>query len=127
VQQARHTAQNILRALAGRPLVPFRYRQQGLAGDDRRSPPSPTSASSSFRRARLAGWLLLHLMFVVGFRNRLSVLFVERSFISIRSRGAGSFTGPLRGPTHARAERPVEPGVSPPENAGDIRGDAGTS
>jgi NADH:quinone reductase (non-electrogenic) len=51
-------------------------------------------------------WLLLHLLFLVGFRNRLIVLFQWAwSFVSY-DRGARLITGPLRRkPDQPRAER----------------------
>ena len=126
VQQAHHAAQNILRALAGKPLVPFRYRNKGSLATIGRS-----AAVADFGKLKLSGtlawlaWLFLHLMFLVGFRNRLSVLFQWIwSFISY-DRGARLITGPLRrDPTHARAERPVEPGVCSPETPAIFAGHA---
>lgn len=109
VQQARHTAENILRSLAGEPLLPFRYKNKGSLATVGRS-----AAVADFGRLKLAGplawlaWLVLHLLFLVGFRNRLIVLFQWAwSFVSY-DRGARLITGPLRrDPAQARAERPV--------------------
>lgn len=109
VQQARHTAENILRSLADEPLLPFRYKNKGSLATVGRS-----AAVADFGRLKLAGplawlaWLVLHLLFLVGFRNRLIVLFQWAwSFVSY-DRGARLITGPLRrDPAQARAERPV--------------------
>jgi NADH dehydrogenase len=109
VQQARHTAKNILRSLAGEPLLPFRYKNKGSLATVGRS-----AAVADFGRLKLSGplawlaWLVLHLMFLVGFRNRLIVLFQWAwSFVSY-DRGARLITGPLRrDPAQARAERPA--------------------
>jgi NADH dehydrogenase len=51
-------------------------------------------------------WLVLHLLFLVGFRNRAIVVFQWAwSFFSY-DRGARLITGPLqRGPDQNRAER----------------------
>jgi NADH dehydrogenase len=110
VQQARHTARNIQRALSNQPLLPFHYRDRGSLATIGRS-----AAVADFGKLKLSGtpawlaWLLLHLLFLVGFRNRLSVLFQWIwSFVSY-DRGARLITGPLkRDPAQARAERPMD-------------------
>jgi NADH dehydrogenase len=107
VQQASHVAANIRRALRGAPHSDFRYRDKGSLSTIGRS-----AAVADFGKVRLSGvlawlaWLVLHLMFLVGFRNRLIVLFQWAwSFLSY-DRGARLITGPLkRDPQRARAER----------------------
>jgi NADH dehydrogenase len=107
VQEARHTANNILRAVRGETLLPFRYRNKGSLATVGRS-----AAVADFGKLKLSGplawfaWLVLHLMFLVGFRNRVIVLFQWLwSFISY-DRGARLITGPLkRDPEQPRAER----------------------
>jgi NADH dehydrogenase len=108
VQEARHTAKNILRAMSGASLLPFRYRDKGSLATVGRS-----AAVADFGKLKLSGplawlaWLVLHLMFLVGFRNRVIVLFQWLwSFVSY-DRGARLITGPLkRDPEQPRAERP---------------------
>ena len=75
MQMGRHAARNILRSLAGQPLLPFRYLDKGsLATIGRRA------AVADFGRIRLWGlpawlaWLGIHIFFLIGFRNRLVVL-----------------------------------------------------
>ena len=75
MQMGRHAARNILRSLAGQPLLPFRYLDKGsLATIGRRA------AVADFGRVRLWGlpawlaWLGIHIFFLIGFRNRLVVL-----------------------------------------------------
>jgi NADH dehydrogenase len=107
VQEARHTANNILRAMRSEPLLPFRYRNKGSLATVGRS-----AAVADFGKLKLSGplawlsWLVLHLMFLVGFRNRMIVLFQWLwSFMSY-DRGARLITGPLkRDPAQPRAER----------------------
>ncbi|HTQ04764.1 MAG TPA: NAD(P)/FAD-dependent oxidoreductase [Polyangiaceae bacterium] len=118
VQEARHTARNILRAMHGEPLVPFRYRNKGSLATIGRS-----AAVADLTKVKLSGplawlaWLFLHLFFLVGFRNRVFVLFEWIwSFVSY-DRGARLITGPLyRHPTQPRAERPP-PSLSPTDPA----------
>lgn len=75
MQMGRHTAKNIMRDLQQRPRVPFTYRNKGdLATIGRHR------AVADFGRLRLTGfiawwfWLFVHIMYLAGFRNRLSVL-----------------------------------------------------
>jgi NADH dehydrogenase len=76
IQMGRHAARNIERALAGLPKEPFRYRDKGSLATIGRS-----SAVADFGRVRLSGWpawvmwLSVHIFFLIGFRNRLLVLF----------------------------------------------------
>ena len=76
MQSGRHVARQIRRLLAGRPTAPFRYVDKGtMATIGRRA----AVAELPFR-IRLRGglawlaWLGLHLVFLVGPRNRASVL-----------------------------------------------------
>ena len=75
IQGGSHAAENILRAIADRPLESFRYRDKGAMATIGRS-----RAIAEIGRLRLSGplawwaWLLLHLVMLIGFRNRLVVL-----------------------------------------------------
>ena len=76
IQMGAHAAANVLRALRGEPLAPFRYRDKGsLATIGRRS------GVAVLGRLRLSGlvawlaWLGIHVFFLIGFRNRFVVLF----------------------------------------------------
>ena len=74
-QEGRHAARNIERLLAGEATTPFRYTNKGnLATIGRHR------AIADFGRLRLTGaiawwfWLFVHILYLVGFRNRLTVL-----------------------------------------------------
>ncbi|MFZ9897894.1 MAG: NAD(P)/FAD-dependent oxidoreductase [Gemmatimonadaceae bacterium] len=76
-QMGKHAAANILAQLAGAPMRPFRYFNKGdLATIGRHK----AVASFFGGKLRFAGhlawfvWLFVHVMFLVGFRNRVSVL-----------------------------------------------------
>ncbi|HEX6419110.1 MAG TPA: NAD(P)/FAD-dependent oxidoreductase [Acidimicrobiales bacterium] len=76
MQTGAHVARQIRRLLEGRPTQPFRYRDKGtMATIGRRS-----AVAELPGRVRLRGtlawfaWLGLHLLYVAGLRNRLSVL-----------------------------------------------------
>lgn len=75
MQQGRHAVRNIERTLDGRPRRPFRYRDYGSLATVGRN-----FAVADFGWVRLAGrlawivWLFVHLVWLIGFRNRLGVL-----------------------------------------------------
>ena len=74
-QSGRHAARQIVRRLEGRPARPMRYRDKGtMATIGRRAAVAelPFGIRLSGSPAWLA-WLGLHLVTLVGFRNRLSV------------------------------------------------------
>jgi NADH dehydrogenase len=73
-QEGRAAAQNILRALRGEPRTPFRYQDKGnLATIGRHR------AVAQFGKLGVSGylawwlWLLVHILYLAGFRNRLVV------------------------------------------------------
>jgi NADH dehydrogenase len=75
MQMGRHAARNIRRDLEQRPREPFVYSNKGdLATIGRHR------AIADFGRLQLTGslawwfWLFLHIMYLAGFRNRISVL-----------------------------------------------------
>jgi NADH dehydrogenase len=97
MQQGRHAARNVVRAVRGQPTLPFRYKDRGSLATIGRS-----AAVASLGKIRLSGpiawlaWLTLHVLFLVGFRNRAIVVFQWAwSFLSY-DRGARLITGPLR-------------------------------
>jgi NADH dehydrogenase len=107
MQGARHAARNVLRAIRGEATLPFRYQNKGSLATIGRS-----AAVADLGRLKLSGppawlaWLVLHLLFLVGFRNRMIVVFQWGwSFFSY-DRGARLITGPLRRDSEAsRAAR----------------------
>ncbi|MEO7823569.1 MAG: NAD(P)/FAD-dependent oxidoreductase [Gemmatimonadaceae bacterium] len=75
IQQGRAAARNILRDLRHQPRKNFRYFNKGDLATIGRS-----RAIADFGKVRFSGrlawflWLFVHIMYLVGFRNRLSVL-----------------------------------------------------
>ena len=75
MQQGAHAAKNILRAIAGKPLEPFRYRNYGNMATIGRG-----SAVADIGPVKVSGflawlfWLFLHIFWLIGFRNRLAVM-----------------------------------------------------
>lgn len=76
IQQGRHAADDLLRELDGRPPRPYRYRDKGsMATIGRNAAVAEMPPGLRFRgRAAWLAWLALHLYFLIGFRNRASVL-----------------------------------------------------
>jgi len=74
-QMGRRAAANLLARLAGKPVKRFRYRDYGSLATIGRS-----KAVALLGRIKLSGypawlmWLVAHIFFLIGFRNRLAVL-----------------------------------------------------
>jgi len=74
-QMGKAAALNVLNALKGRPAIPFRYFDVGMLATIGRN-----SAVAVLGRLHLSGypawllWLLAHIYFLIGFRNRIVVL-----------------------------------------------------
>jgi len=75
IQMGRHTAANLLRSLRGEPPLPFQYKNKGLLATIGRG-----AAVAAIGKLRMAGWiawwlwLLVHIFFLIGFRNRFMVV-----------------------------------------------------
>lgn len=101
IQQGRNVAANILRDIEGKPRVPFRYVDKGMMATIGRS-----RAVAQTGRLRISGllawfaWIVVHLWFLVGFRNRLLVFYNWAYNYLTYKRGARLITG-----------RRLEPGV----------------
>ena len=76
MQQGRHVARNIMALLRGQPTARFEYRDKGIMATIGRN-----RAVAEMGSIRISGfvawlaWLFIHIIFLVGFRNRLAVLF----------------------------------------------------
>jgi NADH dehydrogenase len=98
IQQGRAVADNVLRRLRGEPTRPFRYRDTGSMATIGRA-----AAVAVVGRLKLSGlpawlaWLLVHIVFLIGFRNRLLVLFEWAWAYLTWHRGARLITGPWKG------------------------------
>jgi NADH:ubiquinone reductase (H+-translocating) len=74
-QEGTRAAKNILRRIEGLPPQPFHYRDPGNMATIGRA-----AAIADFGWARVSGyagwlvWLFVHILFLIGFRNRLSVM-----------------------------------------------------
>jgi NADH dehydrogenase len=74
-QQGRHAGANVARLIEGQPTTAFRYLDPGNMATIGRN-----NAIADFGFLRVSGypgwlmWLFVHILFLIGFRNRLSVL-----------------------------------------------------
>ena len=99
MQQGRHAARNILRSLAGRPLEVFRYRDKGNMAVIGRA-----AAIAEVQGLQISGfpawliWCFIHILFLIGFRNRAIVMFEWAWAYFTFKRGARLITGPLEQP-----------------------------
>jgi NADH dehydrogenase len=96
-QQGAYVARVIREQLAGRPVKPFRYRNLGGLATIGRG-----RAVADFGWLRLSGgiawllWGIVHIAFLIGFRNRIMVLLQWLwSYVTFR-RGARLITGPTQ-------------------------------
>jgi NADH dehydrogenase len=75
IQEGRHAARAIARALRGEATPPFRYRDKGMLATIGRA-----AAVARVGRLQFSGfpawlaWLLVHIFFLIGFRNRVAVI-----------------------------------------------------
>ncbi len=120
IQQGRHAARTILRRLEGRPSKPFRYRDKGMLVSIRRG-----VAVAAIRGLRFSGflawvvWLLVHIFWLIGFRNRLLVFVQWAWAYATHDRGARLITGnselPASPPRSERAGSRPRPKPAPVE------------
>jgi len=94
MQGARHAAGNILRRLRGEPPKPFVYRDLGsMAIIGRRAAISDLGWARFSGVAAWLSWLFLHIFMLIGFRNRIVVLFEWAVAYFTFQRGARLITG----------------------------------
>ena len=74
IQQGQAAAKNVLATIHGRPREPFRYHDKGIMATIGKH-----RAIVQTRHVRIDGyvawvvWLLVHILYLVGFRNRIAV------------------------------------------------------
>ena len=107
LQEGRTAAANILRDLHGEARLPFRYFDKGSMATIGRK-----RAVAQIGRLHLSGyfawlmWLFVHLVLLVGFRNRLMVMREWVWAFFTRERSARLITGDMDAP--ASNTRPIE-------------------
>ncbi|WP_234023763.1 NAD(P)/FAD-dependent oxidoreductase [Sorangium cellulosum] len=110
IQEGRHAARNIARTLEGLPRLPFRYRDKGSLATIGRA-----AGVGDFGRVKLSGfmawlaWLVIHVVFLIGFRSRVLVLFSWALSYLTYERGARLITGETPRLIEDRRPRELEP------------------
>lgn len=117
MQMGRHAARNILRLGRGEAPLPFRYRDRGMMATVGRH-----AAVAQLGPLRLTGflawvvWVVVHIFFLIGFRNRLLVMVEWAWMYFTYNRGVRLITGdsalpsPPRPPVEAESERQAKRG-----------------
>jgi NADH dehydrogenase len=109
IQQGKHAARNLLRSLRGQPRQPFRYVDKGSLATIGRA-----AAVADLNLIKLSGWiawlawLFIHILFLIGFRNRFIVLFQWAWSYVTYDRGARLITG------RPKYLEPIHPADPPP-------------
>ncbi|MEO8430054.1 MAG: NAD(P)/FAD-dependent oxidoreductase [Acidobacteriota bacterium] len=94
IQEGRHAAASVRRAVAGSPVRPFHFRDKGSMAVIGRA-----SAVAEIAGVKLSGviawlvWCLVHIFFLIGFRNRFVVMFEWAWNYVSGKRGARLITG----------------------------------
>ena len=94
IQEGKATARNIVRDLQGKPRQDFHYVNKGSLATIGRA-----AAIAQFGRIHISGfiawlsWLFVHIIFLIGFRNRLIVLIQWAWSYFTYERGARLITG----------------------------------
>ena len=124
IDGGRHAAANVRRALAGEPLQAFDYTDPGMLATIGRG-----AAIADFGKLKLSGfiawlaWLFIHILFLIGFRNRVSVVAGWAVAYLTYDRGSRLITGRLpdfgahvlaTAPTSKREHAPRARTTSPP-------------
>ncbi len=117
MQEGRWAAKNILRDVRGKPRAPFHYRDKGTMATIGRA-----AAVADLGKLHISGfpawitWLFVHLMYLVGFRNRLLV-FIEWAWAYFtHERSARLITGSCDLPGEAQIASALR-GASPEKHS----------
>jgi NADH:ubiquinone reductase (H+-translocating) len=93
IQEGKAVARNILASIAGRPRKPFRYRDKGMMATIGKH-----KAIAQTGPIRLTGfvawlaWLFIHILYLIGFKNRVSVFAQWVWSYALSKRGARLIT-----------------------------------
>ncbi|GAB4303917.1 MAG: NAD(P)/FAD-dependent oxidoreductase [Desulfuromonadia bacterium] len=106
MQMGRYAARRILATLWERPLSPFVYRDKGsMATIGRSAAVAMTHGLSLTGYPAWLAWLLLHLYYLIGFRNRVVVMLNWMWYYWFHERQVRLITEPLhQAPTHPSQE-----------------------
>jgi NADH dehydrogenase len=76
IQSGAHAARQVLNSAEGRPTEPFRYRDKGIMATIGRRAAITQFPNGLIVRGTLGwlAWLGLHILYLIGFRNKIVVL-----------------------------------------------------
>ena len=118
-QEGRHAARTIARELAAKPRRPFTYFDKGMLATIGRH-----RAVGAFGKVRFKGyvawwaWLLIHILYLAGFRNRASVLVEWMYAYFTFERGSRLISVPSAATRPSPSPRPIAtPAPAAPEPA----------
>jgi NADH dehydrogenase len=76
IQSGKHAAAQIVNQAEGRPTQPFRYRDKGIMATIGRRAAVTQFPNGRVIRGTLGwlAWLGLHIVYLIGFRNKVTVL-----------------------------------------------------
>lgn len=123
IQEGRHAAKNVLRAIARKPPLPFHYRDKGSMAVIGRA--AAVVEIAGLHLSGIAAWLtwsLVHIFFLIGFRNRFVVMLEWAWTYATRGRGARLITGNIDGPAV-----PAQAGAVPPDSGKNEKNDVSAS
>ena len=128
IQEAGHAAGNILLSLQKKRRVPFHYVDKGSLATIGRA-----AGVARIGSVKLSGWiawvawLFVHIIFLIGFRNRFVVLFSWAWSYVTYDRGARLITGPIREDGGAGRPAPIEIEIEIDAKTNEQRPDPGRS
>jgi NADH dehydrogenase len=108
IQMGEHAADNILAAAVGNPTEPFEYNDKGIMATIGRA--SGIAQSGALKMSGFIGWLawlFIHILYLIGFRNRVLVMFQWAWAWFTFGRSARLITGVSRPPSPT-AVAPIE-------------------
>jgi NADH dehydrogenase len=118
IQEGEHAAANILADVRGRQRRPFHYRDKGILATIGRA-----AAVAQIGGLHISGflawltWLFVHILFLIGFRNRLAVMFDWAWSYLTYERAARLITGTAEMPGTRETELPSFNRKQPPRAA----------
>ncbi|MDQ3033881.1 MAG: FAD-dependent oxidoreductase, partial [Myxococcota bacterium] len=119
IQSGQHVADQIRRSVGGEARTPFRYRDKGSMATIGRA-----KGIAEIGRLKIAGfaawvlWLFIHVMFLVGFRNRVAVLLEWAWAYLTWQRSSRVILDPIGPATSASLGRPSMPDRAPAKRPG---------
>lgn len=115
IQMGEYAAENILRQVEGRPLKDFRYKDRGsLATIGRKRAVASVPPLQFTGVLAWVVWLVVHLFWLIGFRNRVMVLVSWAWNYLLYEPGSRLITRQLRHQGRAAREEVVGPRIAKP-------------